>query len=240
MPPSDIHSQPAAPADQPSSVAGELRVSDLWKAFLSERGERIEVLRGVSFAVSAAAVVAITGASGAGKSTLLHVLGGLESPDRGTVQMGHDSGRVRQAEVGFIFQFHHLLPDLNALENVALPLMIARLSRAESQRHAALCLEEMGLGQRLNQRLGDLSGGEQQRVAVARALVGRPRLVLADEPTGNLDASNADEIGRLLVDYGHRHQAIVMIATHNDRLARICDRVLLLSDGKVFVKGLSF
>lgn len=216
------------------SVSGELRVSDLWKGFLSESGHRVDVLRGVTFTVTAGEAVAITGASGAGKSTLLHVLGGLETQDRGTAEIG--PGRdLRHAEVGFIFQFHHLLPDLNALENVALPMMISRLSRRESQRRAAISLEEMGLEQHLNQRIGDLSGGEQQRVAVARALVGTPRLVLADEPTGNLDASNADEIGRLLVDYAHRHQAIVVIATHNDRLARSCDRLLLLKEGKVFV-----
>jgi lipoprotein-releasing system ATP-binding protein len=219
---------------QPPSVNEELRVSDLWKGFLSESGQWADVLRGVTFAVPAGEAVAITGASGAGKSTLLHVLGGLETQDSGTVEIG-PAGNLRQADVGFIFQFHHLLPDLNALENVALPLMISRLGSRESQRLAALCLEERGLGRHLNQRVGDLSGGEQQRVAVARALVGIPRLVLADEPTGNLDASNADEIGRLLVEYGHRNHAIVVIATHNDRLARSCDRVLQLREGKCFV-----
>ena len=136
-------------------------------------------------------------------------------------------------EVGFIFQFHHLLPDLNALENVALPLLISRLSPSESRHRAALCLQEMGLGQHLRQRIGDLSGGEQQRVAVARALVGKPRLVLADEPTGNLDSSTGDEIGSLLVDYCRRYQAVVVIATHNERLTRICDRVLLLKGGRL-------
>ena len=238
------------------SVQEELRVSDLWKAFLSRTGERIEVLRGVSFSVSAGEVIAITGASGAGKSTLLHVLGGFEAPDRGTIQLGQVVSQARESEtaktagsrssgsirprplqadcqVGFIFQFHHLLADLNALENVALPLMIARVRRAETERRAAICLQELGLGQLFNQRIGDLSGGEQQRVAVARALVGKPSLVLADEPTGNLDASIGDEIGRLLVDYCRRHQAIVVIATHNERLARLCDRVLLLTGGKL-------
>ena len=232
----------------------DLRVSDLWKTFLSRTGEVIEVLRGVSFSVAAGEVVAITGASGAGKSTLLHVLGGLEAPDRGTIQLlqvgqpgtesqtgSRASGSIRshlpdEFSVGFVFQFHHLLPDLNAFENVALPLMIARFGRSESERRATTCLEEMGLGQRLSQRIGDLSGGEQQRVAVARALIGRPRLVLADEPTGNLDASIGDEIGRLLVDYCRRHQAIVVIATHNERLAQLCDRVLLLQAGRLNVR----
>ena len=236
--------------EQRRSLKGELLVSDLWKAFSSRTGERIEVLRGVSFSVSAGQSVAITGGSGAGKSTLLHLLGGLEASDRGTIRIGqgqtHCRGTEAQAaaretsrspqsdcQVGFIFQFHHLLADLNAFENVALPLMIARVGRAETHRRAAICLQEMGLGRLLHQRIGDLSGGEQQRVAVARALVGNPRLVLADEPTGNLDASIGDEIGRLLVDYCRRQQAIVVIATHNERLAQLCDRVLLLNEGKL-------
>ena len=247
-----MHSQASPLENQLPAIAGELRVNDLWKGFHSRTGKRIEVLRGVSFSVPAGEVVAITGPSGAGKSTLLHVLGGLEAPDRGTIQLdqvgsqgtesqttgSRSSESVRsplplEGRVGFVFQFHHLLPDLNASENVALPLMIARFSRAESERRAALCLEEMGLGQRLSQRIGDLSGGEQQRVAVARALIGNPGLVLADEPTGNLDGSIGDEIGRLLVDYCRRHQAIVVIATHNARMAQLCDRLLLLQDGQL-------
>ena len=238
------------------SAEEELRVNDLRKAFSSRTGEHIQVLCGVSFSVSTGEIIAVTGASGAGKSTLLHILGGFEAPDRGTVQLGKEASqgtesetaklpgsrsggspgsRPREADgqVGFIFQFHHLLADLNAFENVALPLMIARVRRAEAERRAALCLREMGLGQLLNQRIGDLSGGEQQRVAVARALVGQPGLVLADEPTGNLDASIGDEIGRLLVDYCRRRRAMVVIATHNERLAQLCDRVLLLSEGKI-------
>jgi lipoprotein-releasing system ATP-binding protein len=247
-----MRSHASALEHQPPAVAEELRVSDLWKGFHSRAGKRIEVLRGVSFSVSAGEVVAITGPSGAGKSTLLHVLGGLEAPDRGTMQLAQVGSRARESQpagsrsaesirsplqlegrVGFVFQFHHLLPDLNAFENVALPLMIARFSRAESERRAALCLEEMGLGQRLSQRIGDLSGGEQQRVAVARALIGKPRLVLADEPTGNLDASIGDEIGQLLVDYCRQQQAIVVIATHNERLTQLCDRALLLREGRL-------
>jgi lipoprotein-releasing system ATP-binding protein len=243
-----MHStQGSAPENQPPSVEGDLRVSDLWKAFLPPSGERIEVLRGVSFSVSAGEVVAIIGASGTGKSTLLHLLGGLEAPDRGVIQLatqaergmseasGSNSARPleTQVAVGFIFQFHHLLADLTAFENVALPLMISRLNRLESYRRAALCLEEMGLSHRLKQRIGDLSGGEQQRVAVARALVGKPRLVLADEPTGNLDASIGDEIGRLLVDYCRQQRAVVVVATHNERLAQLCDRVLLLQNGQL-------
>lgn len=227
-------------------VDEELRVSDLWKAFRSRTGERIEVLRGVSFSVSAGEAIAITGASGAGKSTLLHVLGGLEAPDQGAIQTGPSRGKESltpqtarngsECQVGFVFQFHHLLPDLNALENVALPLMIARFGRLESVRRAGRCLEEMGLGSRLNERIGDLSGGEQQRVAVARALVGGPGLVLADEPTGNLDSAIGAEIGELLIEYCHRQQAIVVIATHNERLAQLCDRVLWLQEGQLIAR----
>jgi lipoprotein-releasing system ATP-binding protein len=214
-----------------------LKVSDLWKAFLSRTSERIEVLRGISFSVSPGEVVAITGASGAGKSTLLHLLGGLEEPDRGIIQWV-SGGKVEQrtqpgGQVGFIFQFHHLLPDLTASENVALPLLIARVEARESRRLAELSLQEMGLAQHLAQRIGELSGGEQQRVAVARALIAKPKLVLADEPTGNLDASIGDEIARSLINYGREQQAVVIIATHNQRVAQLCDRVLLLKDGKI-------
>jgi lipoprotein-releasing system ATP-binding protein len=213
-----------------------LKVSDLWKAFLSRTSERIEVLRGVSFSVSPGEVVAITGASGAGKSTLLHLLGGLEEPDRGIIQWESSENAQRTqpgGQVGFIFQFHHLLPDLTASENVALPLLIARVEARESRRLAALSLQEMGLGQHLAQRIGELSGGEQQRVAVARALIAKPKLVLADEPTGNLDATIGDEIARSLINYGREQQAVVIIATHNQRVAQLCDRILLLKDGKI-------
>lgn len=225
----------------------ELRVGDLWKAFRGRTGERIEVLRGVSFAVSAGEAVAITGPSGAGKSTLLHLLGGLERPDRGTIDLPSFMSRGEKSptaagpagsrlfksacRVGFVFQFHYLLPDLSAFENVALPLTIARFSRADSERRARLCLEEMGLGDRLNQRIGDLSGGEQQRVAVARALISKPGLVLADEPTGNLDTASGREIGGLLLNYCRRQRALLVIATHHEELARRCDRVLSLREG---------
>ena len=202
----------------------------------------IEVLRGVSLSVSPGEIVAISGASGAGKSTLLHLLGGLEAADRGTIRLGGFSitearpaalSRFRGDQVGFVFQFHYLLPDLTARENVALPLMISRVARTESLRRATEALTSIGLGARVEHRIGDLSGGEQQRVAVARALISKPRMILADEPTGNLDASIGNEIGAALVSYCRRQGAIVVIATHNEQLARLCDRVLLLKEGKV-------
>jgi lipoprotein-releasing system ATP-binding protein len=166
----------------------------------------------------------------------------LEAADGGTIQLGRMQtneawprvlSRGLHGHVGFVFQFHHLLPDLTALENVALPLMIARLGSARSLRQAATALEEIGLGNRLSHRIGYLSGGEQQRVAVARALVTRPRLLLADEPTGNVDADIGDGIGALLVNYCRAERVVGVIATHNERLARLCDRILVLRDGIV-------
>jgi lipoprotein-releasing system ATP-binding protein len=216
-----------------------LRVTNLRKAFHSPAGSLIEVLRDVSFSVAAGQVVAIMGASGSGKSTLLHSIGGLEIPDGGTIQLNQlVSGHLRASGAGwpgnllsFVFQFHYLLADLSAVENVALPLMIARIPARESAGRAVSALEAIGLGDRLAHSVGDLSGGEQQRVAVARALITEPKLVLADEPTGNLDASIAEEIGGLLVNYCRERGAMVLIATHNARLAALCDRVLLLEDG---------
>jgi lipoprotein-releasing system ATP-binding protein len=202
----------------------------------------LEVLRGVSLTVEAGEIVAITGASGSGKSTLLHVLGGLEAAEAGEVRFGEFSlmnaddaklARFRERDVGFVFQSHHLLPDLTAAENVALPLLINRQPRGQSMRRALRSLESVGLIERAEHNIGQLSGGEQQRVAVARALVKGPRLVLADEPTGNLDAANTDEIGAILAEYCRAEQAAVVVATHNERLAKVCDRLLVLQDGRL-------
>jgi lipoprotein-releasing system ATP-binding protein len=219
-----------------------LRVTDLRKSFSSPAGERIEVLRSVSFAAGAAEAIAIMGASGAGKSTLLHLLGGLEAPDHGTIVAGQfsiDSARptalayFRNRNVGFVFQFHHLLSDLSAAENVSLPLMINRMSRSEALRSAIKALEDVGLGDRTSHPAGHLSGGEQQRVALCRALISRPAFVLADEPTGNLDAAHGDEVAHALVSYGRANRAVVIIATHNRAVAELCDRILMLKDGKL-------
>ena len=182
------------------------------------------------------------GASGAGKSTLLHVLGGLEAADDGLIRLNDfkvtGARRVRLAhyrneEVGFVFQFHHLLPDLTAAENVALPVSISRAPWRESLFRAVEALEAVGLGERAAHPVGHLSGGEKQRVALARALIKSPRLVLADEPTGNLDQATGDEIGALLSSYCHARGAILVIATHNARLAQACDRTLLLEEGRI-------
>ena len=221
-----------------------LTVTDLRKSFLSPTGERIEVLRGASFSASAGEAVAIIGSSGAGKSTLLHLLGGLEAADHGTIVAGQLAidraspsalARFRNKQVGFVFQFHHLLPDLTAAENVSLPLLITRTRRRQAMRRATQMLEDVGLDSRISASVvGHLSGGEQQRVAVCRALITRPALVLADEPTGNLDTAIGDEIAHSLVSYARDNRALVIIATHNRALAEICDRTLILRDGRLF------
>jgi lipoprotein-releasing system ATP-binding protein len=220
----------------------KLCVADLRKSFLSPTSDRIEVLRGVSLSVAAGEAIAVVGASGAGKSTLLHLLGGLEAPDHASITAGNFSldkanvsglARFRNTHVGFVFQFHYLLPDLTALENVSLPLLIARTRRGEALVRGREMLEKLGLGNRVSHLVGHLSGGEQQRVAVCRALVNRPSLVLADEPTGNLDASIANEIARFLVSYAKETPAIVVLATHNPDVAALCDQILTLKEGRL-------
>jgi lipoprotein-releasing system ATP-binding protein len=208
-----------------------MQVANLSKAFHSPAGKTIQVLRDVSFSIADAEMVAIMGASGAGKTTLLHIIGGLEPPDGGSIRW--DRASNNPPRVSFVFQFHYLLPDLTALENVSLPLLIARRQQQKSCDRAAAALEAIGLADRVSHKIGYLSGGEQQRVAVARALVTEPRLVLADEPTGNLDASITEEIGVLLKKYCHEQQAKVIVATHNEQLAQLCDRRLLLQDGLI-------
>jgi lipoprotein-releasing system ATP-binding protein len=227
--------------DDPQTLS-QLVVADLRKSFSSPSGETIEVLRGISFSAIAGEALAIMGASGAGKSTLLHLLGGLEAADGGRIRLDDLSleqappsmmAQLRNSRIGFIFQFHHLLPDLSALENVALPLMIGRVGQREALDRARQTLKYIGLGGRVDHPVSYLSGGEQQRVAVSRALMTEPSLVLADEPTGNLDAAIGDEISDRLVSYAHDCGQILIVATHNERLARMCDRVLTLKDGKL-------
>ncbi|HEX5604587.1 MAG TPA: ABC transporter ATP-binding protein [Pyrinomonadaceae bacterium] len=205
-----------------------MSVVDLRKSFVAPNGERIEVLRGVTFAANAGESIAITGASGSGKSTLLHLLGGLESPDHGAISRdGH------RKEIGFVFQFHYLLPDLSAVENVALPLLIARWKKRRAFERAMELLRETGLSDRAEHPIAHLSGGEQQRVAVARALITEPKLLLCDEPTGNLDEAISEQIGRTLVDYAHEYSAITILATHSATLAGMCDKSLTLANGRV-------
>lgn len=206
-----------------------IRVVDLRKSFIAPNGQRIDVLRGVTLAANEGESIAIMGASGSGKSTLLHLLGKLETPDHGTITFNGES----DGEIGFVFQFHYLLPDLSAIENVALPLLIARMKKELAYERARTLLQDSGLADRTEHPVSHLSGGEQQRVAVARALITQPKLLLADEPTGNLDAAIGDEIGQTLVAYAHNHSATTIIATHSNGLARMCDRLLVLEDGRL-------
>jgi len=208
-----------------------MNVVDLRKSFVAPNGERLEVLRGVDFAAADGESIAITGPSGSGKSTLLHLLGGLEAPDHGTITLNGASAPRHQ--VGFVFQFHYLLPDLSAVENVALPLLIARWSKKRAFERALDLLDETDLAGRADHPISHLSGGEQQRVAVVRALITEPKLLLADEPTGNLDETISNQIGHTLVNYARKHAAITVIATHSPSLARLCDRSLVLEEGRM-------
>ena len=216
-------------------------VSGLNKSF-TVGDQRIHILRDLNLEVAAGEMVAIVGASGVGKSTLLHLLGALDRCDSGTVRVSDseltsmsDAAVVefRNRHVGFVFQFHHLLPEFDAMENVEMPMRVARIPRQESRRRATELLTRVGLGERLTHRPGMLSGGEQQRVAVARALVMQPLLLLADEPTGDLDENTGDSLNNLLREMHTEHGLTSVIATHNPRLAAACDRVLRLERGSL-------
>lgn len=216
-----------------------LRAERLTKIY-TDGPELVRVLQDLDLHLVRGEMVAIVGASGSGKSTLLHLLGGLDRPTSGRVLFEEfdifsggevDLARFRQQVIGFVFQFHGLLPEFTALENVMMPLLISGMGRAEAARRAAAMLDRVGLGHRLRHKPAQLSGGEQQRVALARALVHGPRLLLADEPTGNLDARTAALVFALLQDLHRDHHLTSVIATHNELIARQCDRMLRLHDG---------
>lgn len=202
----------------------------------------IHVLKGVNVEIKKGEVVSIVGPSGSGKSTLLHILGTLDKPDRGEVTMNNTRiesltskklAAFRNHNIGFVFQFHHLLPEFSALENVSIPAWIAGRKKKEVEEQAKELLQILGVAHRLNNKPGELSGGEQQRVAVARALINQPSIVFADEPTGNLDTANARELHELIFDLRTKFSQTFLIVTHNDDLARLSDRVLQMKDGLI-------
>ena len=207
-----------------------------------EGGSTLEVLSGVDLAIESAERMAIIGASGSGKTTLLQIMGGLDAPTSGEVlvagQAMHEmseigKGNLRNRYLGFVYQFHHLLPEFSAAENVAMPLMIRRIGKEAALEQAQSLLERVGLGERLTHKPGELSGGERQRAAVARALITRPKLVLADEPTGNLDAGNGEHVLQLMLELNRELETSLVIVTHDHSIAERMDRIMILEDGKL-------
>jgi lipoprotein-releasing system ATP-binding protein len=225
-----------------------IETQNLKKSFKTEAGE-LRVLKGVNLSIGEGEIVGIVGASGVGKSTLLHILGALDRPTSGTIlysktdifSLDNNSlASFRNKTIGFVFQFHHLLPEFTAFENVMMPGLINRSQKSEVRRDyneiykkAEMLLNEMGLSERKTHRPGELSGGEQQRVAVARALILEPKIVLADEPTGNLDATTGEELFNILIDLNKKKGITFVIVTHNESLSTRCHRVLRMVDGKI-------
>ena len=229
--------------NEASLAQGEasLALRDVVRTF-RQAGAPLPVLRGISFALHPGEIVALVGPSGAGKSTLLHVAGLLERPDGGQVLVGgKDCGglsderrtQLRRHALGFVYQFHHLLPEFSALENVMIPQMIAGVAKRAAREKAAALLRRVGLGERLSHRPARLSGGEQQRVAIVRALANDPKVLLADEPTGNLDHATAEDVMATLIEVTRATGLAALIATHNLDLARRLDRIVALEDGRL-------
>ncbi len=216
-------------------------VNNLKKTFL-HMGRSLDVLKGIDLVIEQRQILAIVGPSGAGKSTLLHCVGTLDLPTSGTIRLGSEElttmspsrlAAVRNRDVGFVFQFHHLLPEFNAVENVMLPGLIAGRARKDMDRRARYLLEEVGLSDRATHRPGELSGGEQQRVAIARALALEPKLLLADEPTGNLDSATSDSIHDLFFQINQSHGTTIVVVTHNPGFANSMPRIVYMKDGRV-------
>jgi lipoprotein-releasing system ATP-binding protein len=214
-----------------------LSATDIYKRY-----GPVEVLKGVDIAIDSGEIVSIVGPSGSGKSTLLHILGTLDKPDRGEVLLSNENisrllgdklATFRNRHIGFVFQFHHLLPEFSALENVCIPGWLTSRGKNEVKQRAEELLRTLGLSQRVDNKPNQLSGGEQQRVAVARALINKPDIVFADEPTGNLDTANAKELHQLFFDLRKEFNQTFLIVTHNEELAQLSDRTLTMKDGKI-------
>ncbi|MCK5833050.1 ABC transporter ATP-binding protein [bacterium] len=221
-----------------------LKAENISKSYREGAGSKLKVLEDLSIELFAGQVVSITGESGVGKSTLLHVLGFLDTPDLGTILFNKldiskltDSqlSRIRNSEIGFIFQFHYLLPEFDARENISLPALLAGTNRTSAEKSADEILSEIGLSNRANHFPNELSGGEQQRIALARALINKPKLILADEPTGNLDSKNEEHLVELLIKLSRNIGTAVVLATHNRELAKMADHSYLLKDKKLFL-----
>lgn len=218
-----------------------VEVNDIYKSF--DQGEHhLEILKGINLKIASGEIVALVGASGTGKSTLLHIMGLLERADSGEVVISgvptrelNDTKRtkIRRLEIGFVYQFHNLLPEFSALDNVIMPQLVAGVSKNLAKGRAEELLDKMGLSERITHLPSELSGGEQQRVAIARAIANRPRLILADEPTGNLDEKTGNSVMDILLDMSKEEGISALIATHNNTLAKRMDRVILLTGGEV-------
>lgn len=218
-----------------------VEINEVYKSF-DQGAHHLEILKGVNLNIASGEIVALVGASGAGKSTLLHILGLLEHADSGEVVMSgvptsdlNDIKRtkIRRHEIGFVYQFHNLLPEFSALDNVIIPQLVAGVSKKDASERAEELLEKMGLSERLTHLPSELSGGEQQRVAIARAIANRPRLILADEPTGNLDEKTGNGVMDILLDLSKQEGISALIATHNNMLAQRMDRVIVLKNGEI-------
>ncbi len=232
-------SQAAEKKVVPSQGGAEIRVRKLCKSF-QHGGRTLDVLKDMNFDLEKGEMAAIMGASGAGKSTLLHVLGTLDLPTSGSIRFNDENvtamgptrlAAFRNRSIGFVFQFHHLLPEFTALENVMMPCLISRMAQPIAERKARKILDQVGLTDRISHRPGELSGGEQQRVALARAMVLEPPLLLADEPTGNLDSNTGREINNLFFDLNREQGTTILIVTHNPKLAELMPRCLRMKDG---------
>ncbi|NLO19064.1 MAG: ABC transporter ATP-binding protein [Ignavibacteria bacterium] len=224
-----------------------ITAKNIKKSYFSKSKRETEVLNDLSFKIKQSEFLAIMGASGVGKSTLLHILGGLDSFDEGKIEFSIDNqiyeinslnsneiADFRNKHIGFVFQFHHLLPEFSAIENVMIPALIAGKSSSEARREAQYLLEKVGTFHRAAHKPSELSGGEQQRVAIARALINKPSIILADEPTGNLDGSNAEAVLNLLLEIRKEYKQTLIIATHSAEIAKNAERLCIMREGKIF------